>query len=207
MASNSVEKAFCTTREAGALLGVSVGTVQSWVESGLLEAWKTAGGHRRVVRGSVDRLLHKTNGRGFAIAPDVLALDRIDRVRVVVVDDDPVLLRSYQVNLENCPSGPELTCVDNAVAALMLLGRGGPDLLIVDLMMPGMDGFHMLRLLSQAPEVADTKVVVVSALEASDIAQRGGVPRGVEVLRKPVPFDRLMQIVAEVAKRKRVPHC
>ena len=54
----TVEKSFCTTRQAADLLGVSVGTVQLWVENGLLKAWKTAGGHRRVIRDSVDALLH-----------------------------------------------------------------------------------------------------------------------------------------------------
>lgn len=42
------------------MLGVSVATVQLWVESGLLDAWKTRGGHRRVQRASIERLLHKT---------------------------------------------------------------------------------------------------------------------------------------------------
>ena len=54
-----VEKSFCTTRQAATQLGVSVGTVQLWVESGLLQAWKTAGGHRRVLRDSVESLLHR----------------------------------------------------------------------------------------------------------------------------------------------------
>ncbi len=66
MASEVIAKSFCTTREAATLLGVSVGTVQLWVESGLLRAWKTAGGHRRVMRDSVERLLRKV--------PDILDL-------------------------------------------------------------------------------------------------------------------------------------
>jgi excisionase family DNA binding protein len=53
--SGVVKKSFCTTREAATLLGVSVGTVQLWVENGLLQAWKTAGGHRRVMRDSIAR--------------------------------------------------------------------------------------------------------------------------------------------------------
>lgn len=48
MKESAIKKSFCTTREAAGLLGVSVGTVQLWVESGLLQAWKTSGGHRRV---------------------------------------------------------------------------------------------------------------------------------------------------------------
>ena len=59
-AAGVVKKSFCTTREAATLLGVSVGTVQLWVENGLLQAWKTAGGHRRVMRNSINKLLDKT---------------------------------------------------------------------------------------------------------------------------------------------------
>ena len=44
-----------TTREAGEVLGVAVRTVQLWVESGVLPAWRTAGGHRRIARSAVDR--------------------------------------------------------------------------------------------------------------------------------------------------------
>eukprot|EP01036_Dinobryon_divergens_P016193 gene16192-21946_t len=46
----AIEKTFCTTREAASRLGISIGTVQLWVEKGLLSAWKTEGGHRRVTR-------------------------------------------------------------------------------------------------------------------------------------------------------------
>ena len=53
----STQSAYCTTREAAEMLGVSLTTAQLWVESGLLDAWKTEGGHRRIHRTSVQRLL------------------------------------------------------------------------------------------------------------------------------------------------------
>jgi excisionase family DNA binding protein len=56
-AQEKVQKTFCTTREAAKLLGVSLRTAQLWSESGLLEAWKTAGGHRRITRDSIECLL------------------------------------------------------------------------------------------------------------------------------------------------------
>lgn len=46
-----------STREASEILGVSLRTVQLWVDGGILEAWKTAGGHRRISRASVEALL------------------------------------------------------------------------------------------------------------------------------------------------------
>jgi CheY-like chemotaxis protein len=97
----------------------------------------------------------------------------------------------------------DLTLVDNAISALLHMGRGGPDLLISDLQMTGMDGFGMLKVLHKAPEMAYTKVVVVTGLDAAEVDARGGVPPGVEVLAKPIPFARLLSIAQAV--RQRIP--
>jgi excisionase family DNA binding protein len=194
-----IEKTFCTTREAAALLGVSIGTVQLWVESDLLQAWKTAGGHRRVLRESVDRLLHKS-----AQVPKLQVKspteDKERRLSVLVVEDDPSLLRLYQAKMSRWPIKLDLTTADNAVAALLAIGRGGPDLLITDLNMPFTNGFEMLRILSKAPEAASTRIVVVSGLDAAEIARRGPVPPGIEVLPKPVSFERLLAIATSILK-------
>jgi excisionase family DNA binding protein len=195
----TVEKSFCTTREAATLLGVSVGTVQLWVESGLLQAWKTSGGHRRVMRDSVEGLLHKKPGA--AIGARVVSVTGQRSLRVMVVEDDPSLLRLYETQLARWPLPMELTLMDNAISALLHMGRGGPDLLITDLHMPGMDGFAMLRVLNQSPEMAQTKMVVVSGLDADEVKARGGVPPGVEVLTKPIPFARLLSIAQDLAQR------
>lgn len=215
MAHDTVAKSFCTTREAAVLLGVSVGTVQIWVESGLLQAWKTAGGHRRVIRDSVENLLHRrptsahpaaaavgASGAVTAIPGQPLpSAPTLRRLRVMVVEDDADLRRLYQLMMRQWPMEIELTVMDSAVSALMALGRGGPDLLIADLHMPGMDGFSMLKVLCGAKELADTTFVVVSGLDPSEIEARGGVPPGVVVLSKPIPFPRLLAIAQDLVRQ------
>ena len=191
----TVQKSFCTTSEAATLLGVSVGTVQLWVESGLLQAWKTAGGHRRVLRDSVEGLLHKKP----APPPETVPAPR--RMRVLVVEDDANLLRLYGAQIARWPLATDVTLVDNSINALLHMGRGGPDLLISDLHMAGMDGFGMLKVLHEAPEMAYTKVVVVTGLDADEVKARGGVPPGVEVLAKPIPFARLLSIAQHASQR------
>ena len=192
-----IEKTFCTTREAAALLGVSIGTVQLWVESDLLQAWKTAGGHRRVLRDSVDRLLHKSVQVPKLQAKSPTS-EKERRLSVLVVEDDLSLLRLYQAKMAHWPIKLDLTTADNAVSALLAIGRGGPDLLIADLNMPFTNGFEMLRVLSKAPEALNTTIVVVTGLDAAEIARRGSVPPGIEVLPKPVPFDRLLTIASSI---------
>ena len=145
MGSVAVEKAFCTTTEAAALLGISVGTVQLWVESGVLEAWKTAGGHRRVLRHSIDRLLRRPFEPAEKTEQELLTPGDPAKLNVLVVEDDPNLLRLYEANISRWPGKPEVMTLRNAFTALIRIGRSKPDLLILDLQMPGIDGFTVLN--------------------------------------------------------------
>lgn len=206
----AIEKSFCTSREAATLLGVSVGTVQLWVESGLLKAWKTSGGHRRVIRDSINSLLQKStvpfaDPDGVAMTgPDtpepVMAADagRARPFGVLVVEDDENLLRLYQTMLSRWPMAPVISLANNAVTGLLMMGRSNPDMVITDLDMPGMDGFNMLRVLSKTPDMRHTRLVVVSGLDAAEIARRGGLPDGIAVFPKPIPFDRLLAIANNI---------
>jgi len=196
-----IEKSFCTTREAATLLGVSVGTVQLWVESGLLQAWKTAGGHRRVLRDSVEKLLHKKPEKAPVEAVPVAYAEVSSKLTVMVVEDDLNLQRLYQTQISRWPMEPEVVVVNNAFVALLLIGRRPPDLLITDLHMPGMDGFSMLRVLRETPDILKTTIVVVSGLDAAEIAVNGGVPADIEVLSKPIPFGRLLAIATTIITR------
>lgn len=215
MQDQAVEKKFCTTREAAVLLGVSVGSVQHWVERGVLEAWKTGGGHRRVLRASVQKLLNEklhdlqappvTVPRPVAAQPAaVKPAPAMRRLRVLVIDDEPELLRLYKATLAGWTLAPEISTSDSAVAGLVLVGRFQPDLLLVDLQMPGMDGLELLRILVNLPETRETRVVVVSGLDAAEVARRGAVPEGIEVLPKPIPFQRLQEIAMEIAAGKQL---
>jgi DNA-binding response OmpR family regulator len=171
------------------------------VESGLLQAWKTKGGHRRVLRESVETLLRKGPAPERTPPGSMAAVPAPRRLRIMVVEDDVVLLRLYRTQMGFWPMAPEVMVMDNAVAALLAIGRNPPDFLVTDLLMPGMDGFNMLRVLHQTPEVAHTTIAVVSGLDAAEIAQRGGLPNGIEILPKPVPFERLRAIATAIVQR------
>ncbi|GAB4217131.1 MAG: hypothetical protein Fur007_18630 [Rhodoferax sp.] len=204
-----VEKSFCTTREAADLLGVSVGTVQMWAETGVLQAWKTSGGHRRVMRDSIERLLHKApqaptplHAEAGVSGPTLESVAPAQRrLRIMVVEDDATLLRLYGLHLRHWPMAHELSLLNNAFTALLQLGRQDTDLLILDLHMPGTNGFDLLRVLRQAHELERTTIVVVTGLDAASIAERGGLPSGIEILPKPVPFDQLLSIATGIVNR------
>lgn len=204
-------KTFCTTREAAMLLGVSVGTVQLWVESGLLKAWKTTGGHRRVMRDSVSALLQNkpevmarqalVREYPVPMAPIALAMRRLS---VLVVEEDPALIHVYDTAIKKWPWTPDLTIAANGMTALLKMGRQSPDLLITELNMSQLDGFEMLRAIRSTPWLDTTAIVVVSGLDAVQIAARGGLPPGIEVLPKPLPFERLLAIARNIVDERRL---
>jgi excisionase family DNA binding protein len=200
-----------STREAAERLGVALRTVQLWVESGVLPAWKTAGGHRRIARGAVEKLLAErqaaisvpARGRaGDGAAPAAVRHDD-GRFRLLVVEDEPDLLRLFKLMIEGWGLPIALTTASNGFEALLRIGEQRPDLLVTDLNMPGMDGFRMIRAL-RAPGggLADLELVVVTALGAQDIEDRGGLPEGVRVFPKPVPFAELERLVRQRLDRR-----
>jgi len=209
-----IPKTFCTTREAAELLGVSLSTAQIWAESGLLEAWKTSGGHRRISRQSIERLLANPAARQFPaeVAPKRRATDVAQGsatpptpFNILVLEDDATMRRLYELKLRGWPMLPKIRTASDGYEALISMGNTKPDLLIADLQMPGMDGFRMLHTACNTPELAGMVIVVVSGLDAGEIAHRGGIPDGIPVLPKPVPFDQLRAIAEQVEAGRKGP--
>ncbi len=206
-----VKKTFCTTREAAQILGVSLRTVQLWAESGIVEAWKTSGGHRRVLRQSIDQLLDKPPYPAAAIDNQPVLADRspdntkTEPFKILVVEDDQTLLRLYQVKMGRWHMKPQVILASDGYEALILLGQVKPDLLIADLQMPGMDGFRMLQTIRSIPELENLTIVVVTGLDREEVDRRGGVPEGISVLAKPVPFDSLREIAESAAAASHAP--
>ena len=202
-------KTFCTTQEAAKLLSVSLRTAQLWVESGLLEAWKTEGGHRRISRQSIESLLEQASGKRALQAVDesqsgksLEQKKQSDELTVLVVEDEPALRRLYEIKLRGWQLPITVISADDGYEALILIGKNKPDLLITDLHMPGMDGFRMINTICSMSELSDVEIVVVSGLDAAEIARRGDIPKGIPILPKPIPFDRLRTIAGDLLLKR-----
>jgi excisionase family DNA binding protein len=198
----AVTKVFCTTREAAALLGVSLSTAQNWAESGLLESWKTDGGHRRISRESVQKLIadpiahrmHELSDQAVKSAQQVL-------LQILVVEDDPLLLKLYKARLGTWKIPTVVETASNGFEGLVKVGLQRPDLLITDLQMPHIDGFQMINSLAQIADCSAMQIVAVTGLSIQDIAS-SALPSTVRVFTKPIPFNDLESIAQLLASQK-----
>jgi excisionase family DNA binding protein len=193
-------KEFYSTAEAAKILGVSHRTIQLWVESGTLQAWKTAGGHRRITSTSVDKLL---DARRQALDPDragqkpaagAAQANAARQYKVVIADDDATLLRLYELEIGGWGLPLQLIKAGDGFDALLKIGEYHPDLLISDLSMPGMDGFRMVNSLRNNPKQRDLNIIIVSGLDRATISSLG-LPADIPVYAKPVAFAQLRAAV------------
>ena len=181
---------FYSTKTAAEMLGVSLRTVQLWVENGRLPAWKTDGGHRRIPADAVDRMV--ADQRNQAAAPTATAARPF---RVLLVEDDEHLLQIYRMALETLSPPVEILDATNGYDGLLLIGSNKPDLVVLDLIMPGIDGFRLCRTIDAQQEFAATRIVVVTSLDKHAIADRGGIPAHIRVFSKPIPMSVLQSLV------------
>lgn len=188
---------FLTTRQAAARLGFSLGTIQNMVESGKLEAWKTSGGHRRIPLAAVEALLAQRKA-GYVSTPTADA-----PIDILVSEDDPTLQLLYQLTIEDWGLPITLRMTSNGFESLLEVGKRKPDILIADLMMPGMDGFEMIRQLRADPALKSMDILVVSAMDRAEI-EKQGLPPNITIFAKPIPFHEIKGFVlGQLAVRKK----
>ena len=171
----------CTTIEVARELGMAVRSVQMMVDRGELDAWKTLGGHRRISRASVDRWLANrkagTRGpqRGSSSNPR----------RVLLIEDSA----HYQnlVTLLMQQHFPEVAfhTADDGIVGLALYGQLQPDVLLLDLLLPAIDGATLLTSLRAHPELSQSKVVVVTSLDEEQRKPYAFALKGVPLVYKP----------------------
>ena len=178
------EKDYFTSREAAALLDVAVSTIQLWTNNGLLRAWTTPGGHRRIARSSVEEMLSRK--RLVSVNPPTRK-----PLTVIVVEDDASQRRLYEKQFLSSHLNVQLETADDGYQGLIKIGQVLPDVIITDLMMPNIDGFQMIRALKELQELKQSLIIVVSGLTENEIMEKGELPEGVHVFTKPIRFESL----------------
>jgi excisionase family DNA binding protein len=176
---------------------VSRTTVYRWIIGGHLDAYTLPSGHFRVKPEDLTRFCD-----GFGI-PDpitsskpVAAPDPVlppPRLRVLIADDHPDMVLVLRKVVERYLPDAEIHEAVNGVDTCISVGTIQPQLVLLDIMMPGMDGFAVLQELLRRPELGDSRVVVVSAYEPFDrvLELERQYEQVVACLRKPISVEGL----------------
>src|SRR5689334_16199738 len=105
-----------------------------------------------------------------SLSPELRPITAPRRLRVLVVDDDQIHLRTIERQLRD-DEGLEVIVVQSAIDAMLSLGGQRPDLVVMDVFMPGVDGLEACRRIKASPEMADVQVVLTSSEMTPELAQ------------------------------------
>ena len=174
-----------TLGQAARFLGVAQSTIRKWSDQGRVPAFYTPGGHRRYRRTDLEAFLDRSGpGARTKTGPLVLLVDDDERVRELV-----------RVNLEF--EGYVVRDVGGADEGLSAIEEAKPDLILLDVMMPHVDGWEMLRRIQDRYGVGAIPVVMFSG-KADEQAQAEAAERGAQAFVGK-PFD--LQQLIEQAKQ------
>lgn len=177
-------------------LGISIPTVQRWVDAGRLKAWKTPGGHRRIDATSADRLFetHVATAEDDGGAP----ARGTEALSVVIVEDNAEDCEILRLLVATALPSAQVRVFESGIQALVAIGQDAPDVVITDIVMPHMNGVEMLRQLSSQCVVRPRLIVAVSSFGEKRLAELGELPPQVHPVAKPVdpePFIALLRSV------------
>lgn len=185
-----------TTIEVASLLGLAVRSVQLMVDRGELDAWKTPGGHRRISRASVERWLAER--RGGTRSADASARTTSRRAQRVLLIEDSVHFQNL-VRLLAGQKFPqvELHVADEGFVGLAMAGQLQPDVLIVDILLPGIDGATLITSLRSHPQFRQSRLIVITSLDESQREPYAFALAGVPVVHKPNLVAELPALLAD----------
>jgi len=175
-----------STFAIAAMLHVDPGSVANWIDRELLKAHRTPGGHRRV---AVEDLIQFLREQKMPIPEEL----RSDPTRILIVDDEPAVTRMIaQTITATCPDYEVIEAQDGFRAGT-LVSTLRPDVVILDLRMPGMDGYDVCRLIKSADSTKHAEVLAITAYPSPESEKRI-LECGARVcLTKPLDMDVLLK--------------
>jgi len=118
--------------------------------------------------------------------------------KILVIDDDVTMTELLKTLLKI--EGHTPTAVNDSTKAVEIAGSVKPDLITLDLMMPGLTGFDLCELLHRDPRFANTPILIISAKDDSESKQRTFRAGAKDYLTKPFDADELMQKIQQLTR-------
>ena len=186
---------YYTTLEVAKILGMAVRSVQLMVDRGDLQAWKTPGGHRRITRESLERWIQGSRAGVTGVASftghtgEIRGPGRRRAIvhvpRVLLIEDSSHFQNLVTMLVKQKFPAVDLHVANDGISGLVSFGHLQPDLIIVDILLPGIDGATLITSLRSQPQFARSQLIVVTSLDEAQREPYAFALQGVKVIHKP----------------------
>lgn len=155
-----------TTGDVAKYCHVTPHAVAKWIRAGKLEAYRTPGGQYRVERRLFLEFLRQYE------MPIPVEFQGVNKKKALILDDEPAVARAISWALRRLDAGISIASASDGYEACIKAGLLNPDLVILDLVMPNMDGGEVCRQLRAHPETKDVKILVVTGAPTPENIKR-----------------------------------
>ncbi|MFC2061625.1 response regulator [Elusimicrobiota bacterium] len=183
-------KKLLSTHDIARSLDVDISTVSNWIDSGKIKAFKTPGGHRRILKKDFVEFVRKYN----MPASDV---DK-NKLKVLVVDDEKAIRTNVKKIVKKKYTEAEIFEAMDGFGVGAVLGSEQINLVLLDLKMPGMDGFEVMEQIRNNPKFGFPKVVVITGYPEDGLESKIKELGAMKLLVKPFQVKELSEILEEV---------
>lgn len=186
---NGRAKDIFSTHDAAKVCRVTPMTVIRWIKEGKIPAFKTAGGHRRILRVDLEKFCRT---RGIPFAPD----EADARGKILVVDADPSTRDAVAEAARSCDETLTIEQAADAFTAGRMVATFRPSLMFLDQRLPGIDALELVARLARDPDMAALSIVVMCTLANADLERAFRARGATALIRKPPApqvIDRLVR--------------
>ena len=186
-----MSKNVLTTIQAAKFCNSTQMTIIRWISSGKIKAHKTPGGHNRILKKDLYEFMIKNH---MPIPDDFESV----RKRILIVDDDEEIRESIAYYLRINRSNFEIAVAEDGYDAGLLVNQFKPDLIILDLIMPKMDGFKVCEKIKKNPLTKEIKLVVLTGYANKKNIKRAYECGADKVLSKPLEMEELLEEITAI---------
>lgn len=180
-----------STMAAAEECGVHYTTIRRWILDGSLPAYETPGGHLRILRKDLSQFIESRKLRGKRAVTGTL--------RILIVDDDDTFRESAAEFFGRAPD-TEIRSAGDGFTAGRLVAEFQPHVVVLDLLMPGMNGFDVCLSIRSAPRTRGAIVIVLTGFPTDENIRRARECGADLCLAKPISLDELRDKVLEMGR-------
>jgi len=181
------DESYLTPGQVAKLLMVSPAAVRLWAEKGEIKALTTPGGHRRFLPSEVERF---SKERGLT----TLKKQNL-KTSILIVDDDIQFTNYLNKLLSKFPTQVEVAVANDGFSAGLKIREQEPDVVLLDIMMPGLDGFTVCQRIKSNSITSETRVIAMTGYPSADNVEKILAAGAEACLPKPVDKDELLQLL------------
>lgn len=177
-----------TTHQISKFCDVYPTTVIKWIKEGMLPAFTTPGGHRRIKKEDILKLMKKNN------MPIPAELTKENKYRVMIIDDDPKILKMMHTVLL-AEDDLDVRTAASGFDAGIIIADWEPDIILLDFLMPQVDGFEVCRRMRSDEKTKDIPIIAVTVLKGEKELKKMRMAGITDHIAKPFKSEELVQKV------------